>query len=364
MSYGLLLAYAGLFAAVALVFNARFRSHAELQGKRTAAGLWLIGLFALGAFALCPFIGMEPVAFSVLWRPQGEDIDAIVFWKTRAPRVCTAFLAGSALAIGGMAFQALFRNPLATPFTLGVSSGASLGVAFSLRTGLVFSAYGFSSLSLSAFVGALVAIFLVYGLTRLKRGFSTATMLLAGVAVSFFFSSLILFIQYTADIYDSFRLLRWLMGGLAAMTDFRDFLNAAPFVVVGGLVVIFFTHELNLVTIGDDLAMSRGVDVVAVKRWLFLATSLMVGGVVSVCGPIAFVGMMAPHICRLLIGADHRVLAPASLLFGGGFLAICDTLARTVLAPAELPVGVITAFLGGPFFLWLLTSGNADRQLR
>ena len=325
--------------------------------------LTALAVFALASLCITPFIGMEPVPLSAVFHPIEDDINAAVFWKTRAPRVCTSFLAGAALAISGMAFQALFRNPLATPFTLGVSSGASLGVAIALRLGIPATLLGISTVSLAAFTGASIAILLVYGLTRIKQGFSSTTMLLAGVAVSFFFSSLILFIQYTADIYDSFRLLRWLMGGLGLLTSFRDFFSILPFVCIGAGFVLFSRHELNLLSIGDDLAMSRGVDVLRTKRLLFFATSLMVGGVVSVCGPIAFVGMMAPHICRLLIGADHRYLAPASILFGGGFLCICDTFARTIMAPALLPVGIITAFLGGPFFLWLLISGTAERQL-
>jgi iron complex transport system permease protein len=210
-----------------------------------------------------------------------------------------------------------------------------------------------SGQSLSAFVWAGVAILIVYGLTKLRGGFSTATMLIAGVAVNFFFSSCILFIQYLSDFTRSFRVIRWLMGGFE-IVGYRPLLTVLPFVAIGVVAVVLSANELNVMTLGEDIALSRGVPVRRVKRTLFFAVSLMVGAVVSVCGPIGFIGMMAPHICRLMIGHDHRYLAPASLLFGGAFLVLCDALARRLIAPAEIPVGVITALLGGPFFLWLL----------
>ena len=149
-------------------------------------------------------------------------------------------------------------------------------------------------------------------------------------------------------------MLRWVMGGLENVVSFADLLSLCPFVVAGCIIVLYLSRELNLITTGEELAASRGVEVHRTQVLLFLATSLMVGAVVALCGPIGFVGLMAPHICRLLIGPDHRYLMPATLLFGGAFLVLCDTLARTIMAPTELPVGIITALLGGPFFLWLL----------
>ncbi len=322
--------------------------------------LILLLVVAVLTLALCPLIGMKWIPLSTILHADSSVMDANIFWKIRVPRVLTAFLAGSALAVSGMVFQAMFRNPLATPFTLGVSSGASLGAALSVTLGLGFSLFGVSATSILAFVGSSVSILLVYGLTRLRQGFSTATMLLSGVAVSFFFSSLILFLQYSAELYNSFRMLRWVMGGLGTV-GYDSLLSIFPFVATGVLLLAYVTHELNLLVLGDDIAMSRGVDVRKTKRLLFFVTSLMVGSVVAVCGPIGFIGMMVPHICRLLGGHDHRYLIPASLLFGGTFLTICDTFARTVLSPAELPVGVITAFLGGPFFVALLLTSKERR---
>ena len=269
-----------------------------------------------------------------------------------------AFLAGAGLAVAGAVFQAVFRNALATPYTLGVSGGAAFGVALVTRLGLAMALGGARLASIAAFVGALLAIGVVWGLARLRSELADSSLLLAGVAVSFFFSSLILFMQYTASLGDSFRVVRWLMGGLGAV-DFGSVGQLAPFLAAGLGVVLLRARELDLLACGGDLAASRGVDVPTTRKHLFVASSVMVGGVVACCGPIGFVGLMVPHICRLLLGARHRDLLPASLVMGGVFLVACDTVARVVIAPAELPVGVITAFLGGPFFLWLLLRRGA-----
>jgi iron complex transport system permease protein len=321
--------------------------------------LTLLAALVLAVLAAAPFLGMQDIPVRTLW----DDSDALagkIFWQLRVPRVVIAMLAGAALALSGMVFQAMFRNPLATPFTLGVASGASLGASVYIHLGLGFSLLAVPGGTWFAFGGALVAILLVYGFTRMKQGFSTATMLLAGVAISFFFSSLILFLQYLSDFTRTYRMLRWVMGGLDNVVGFGDVWNVLPFVLAGVLVVLFLRHELNLITTGEELAAARGVAVARTKIVLFFTASLMVGAVVAVCGPIGFVGLMAPHICRLLIGPDHRFLGPATVLFGGAFLAASDTLARTVMAPTELPVGILTALLGGPFFLWLLLGRTSE----
>ncbi len=307
-----------------------------------------------------PFIGMEKITPAALAADKG--MVAEIFWRIRVPRVIIGFIAGASLALSGMAFQAVFRNPLATPFTLGVSSGAAFGAALYMKAGIIFGLAWLPGQSISAFVWAAVSIALVYGLTRVRRGFSTATMLIAGVAISFFFSSLILFMQYMSDFTQSFRMVRWLMGGVETL-GYASIWTLIPFMVFGAGLIFVSLRELDLLSLGDDIAAGRGVEVKRTRRRIFIAASLLVGGVVSVCGPIAFVGMMAPHICRLLVGEGHTRLAPASFLFGGTFLVLCDTLARTVIAPAEIPVGVITALLGGPFFLWLLLGGASEKSL-
>ena len=315
---------------------------------------------AITVILLAPFIGMKFIPFSILFNSVAGSVDANIFFNIRMPRVLTAALAGAGLAVSGMTFQSMFRNSLATPFTLGVSSGASLGASVYVWSGLSFAFAGIPGVSLFSFAGAGIAILFVYGITKMKGGFSTATMLLAGVAISFFFSSLILLIQYVCDMTHSFRIVRWLMGGLEAV-GFQPAVNMFPFVVLGCVIVFFQLNGLNLLSVGEEIAVSRGVDASKTKKLLFFATSLMVGGVVAVCGPIGFVGMMVPHICRLLIGPDHRYLMPATILFGSAFLVICDTIARTAFAPVEMPVGIITALLGGPFFIWLLLSRVSER---
>ena len=305
-------------------------------------------------FLIAPMLGMKTISYADAF---GGGSEARIFWEMRLPRVIGSFLVGGALAAGGLVFQTMFRNSLATPFTLGVSSGASLGAVIFFHIGIPFSLLGISGASLFAFVGALGAIIIVYSISVIRPGFSTTSMLLAGVAMSFFFASLILFIQYMSDFTASYRIIRWLMGALESI-DYGKLTGMAPLVVIGWMFVYANTRELNLVSLGDDLAISRGVDVRRVRKTLFFATSLMIGGVVSVCGPIGFVGLMAPHIVRLITGPDLRYTAPASIMFGGAFLTVCDVVARSIIAPAEVPVGVITAMLGGPFFIWLLASRN------
>ncbi|HLA39620.1 MAG TPA: iron ABC transporter permease [Candidatus Glassbacteria bacterium] len=327
-------------------------------GWRLAA----IALFSLAVLTVAPLVGPHPLAFSALLHPGADTIDSRIFWDIRLPRVITAFLAGSALAAAGVAFQAMFRNPLATPFTLGVASGASLGACVFVGLGLSFTVFGFSGEVAGSFAGALLAVGFVYGVSRFKRGVSTGGMLLAGVAVSFFFSSLILLIQYVSDFTKSFNILRRLIGGIQVV-GFGPAGELLPFVAGGVAVIISLSHELNLLLVGEDIATARGVNVGLTRKIIFLTVSLMVAAVVSVCGPIGFVGMMAPHIVRVLVGPDHRWLSLGSVVFGGGFLTLCDTLARTVIAPVEIPVGVITALLGGPFFLWLLVAGSSGRDV-
>jgi iron complex transport system permease protein len=321
--------------------------------------LSILFVLAVATLVVTPFVGQYPIPFSDLWK-NSDSGEINVFWQIRIPRVAMTFLAGAALSASGMVFQAMFRNPLADPYTLGISSGASLGASICILSGWSFSFLYIPSVTVSAFAGAMLTMTIVYLLTtRTRRGATTATMLLAGVALSFFFSSLILFLQYISDPTRTFRMLRWAMGGFDNVVSFREVWTVLPFVLSGCLLIAYLLHELNLMLMGEDFATSRGVALERTKILLYFAVSLMVGAVVAVCGPIGFVGLMAPHICRLLIGSDHRSLFPATVLLGGTFLVLCDTLARSILADAELPVGIITALLGGPFFLWLLFSRKA-----
>ena len=326
--------------------------------KSKAAFIFII-IFALLVVLTTPFAGSTKIPLSVLKNFDLTVTTAKIFYQIRLPRVCTAFLAGAALACCGVALQGMFRNPMAEPFTLGICGGAAFGAAiyviFAASLPILYGNIWFS------FAGALGAVILVYGLTKIKKGFSVGTMLLAGIAVNFFFSSLILLLQYISDFTQSFRIIHWLMGSVD-VTGYSTPLTMLFFTAAGVVIIAAQSSNLNLMSIGDEIAIARGVNIKTTRKIVFFATSIMVAAVVAFCGPIGFVGLMAPHICRLLVGPDHKILTPASVLFGGAFLALCDTIARTLIAPAEIPVGVITALLGGPFFVWLLLK-DKDRTL-
>ncbi len=313
--------------------------------------LWILAAFSCLVLLLAPSTG--PVFVSPIEALRGEGLDAGIYWNIRMPRVLASFIAGASLAVSGMAFQALFRSPLATPFTLGVASGASFAAALAAFLGLTFTWGGYSFPGLFALVGAGGSVLLVYSITRLKRSFSVDTLLLAGVAINYCFASAVVCLQYLSDYSNIFRVLRALLGGFEGF-DYPLLIGMLPFVLPGMFVLAGLCYELNLIAQGEDVAIGRGMDIVKTRKILFVITSMMVGGVVAVAGPIGFIGLMAPHICRLLVGSNHRFLMPATVCIGGMLLAICDTLARTVISPGEIPVGVLTSLLGGPFFIWLL----------
>lgn len=309
------------------------------------------------ALLLAPTVGSTPISLSRAFDrsiPWADNVDAQIFFVARLPRVLAAGLVGGALAASGVVLQALLRNPLATPFTLGVSAGAALGAMLAIAAGLDLGALGVSSVPLASFAGSMVATALVYALARSQsRGLSTNVLLLAGVTLNSFFSALILFVQYLADFTQTFRTVRWLMGDLD-VGGYAPLAAALPLVVAALMAFAVLARSLNLLSLGSDAAAARGVDVVRAERLAFLSASLATGAAVSLAGPIGFIGIVVPHIVRLLVGSDHRLVLPASLFGGAAFLIACDLVARTALAPLELPVGVVTAMIGGPFFLWQL----------
>ena len=319
----------------------------------------LLIFFLLFITTLCitPLIGSNEISLARAFSSTlaiSNNVDANILFQVRLPRILLGALTGAALSVAGAVFQALLRNDLAAPFTLGVSSGAALGAVIAIALNLNFAILGFSIISLFSFVGSLGAIFLVFSLVRTRHGeFPTAVLLLAGVTANFFFAAMVMFIHYMADFSQSFRIIRWLMGGLD-ITDYKTILSVCPVVFVGIFILIFISRDMNLISTGVHSASSRGVNVGRIQKVGFITASLITGAVVATCGPIGFVGLIVPHIVRLFVGPDLRILIPTSMLFGGSFLIICDTFARTLLAPTEIPVGIITAMLGGPFFIWLL----------
>lgn len=313
----------------------------------------LFGLMVL-AIVLSPLVGSTPInLFRVFDRsiPFENNIDAQIFFIARLPRAIAGALVGGTLAAAGVVFQGLLRNPLATPYTLGVSAGASLGAMLAITFGATLPFAGAAPASLA---GAMLAVGVVYLLaTARQSGLSTTVLLLAGVTLNSFFSALILFVQYLANFEDLFRAMRWLMGSLD-VTSYAPIVGAMPFVVVAFVAFAWLARPLNLLSLGADAAGARGVNVRSVQRAAFFSASLATGAAVSVGGPIGFVGIIVPHLVRLMVGSDHRLVLPASIFLGAGFLVACDVLARTLMAPMELPVGIVTAMIGGPFFLWML----------
>ncbi len=318
--------------------------------RRRSLALAAAGVAWLLTLVVAPLFGSHPVTLADAL--GGDPIAATVLWKLRMPRVLLGLLAGGALAISGASFQTLFRNPLAEPYTLGVASGAALGAVLAQQFGMP-GLGGFAAVFAASFAGALGVTALVVGLARSRSGLESGTLLLAGIAVSLSCSALILFVQYLADFTRTFRMVRWMMGGLVVV-GYREVLWAVPWVVGGALVLLSARWELDQLLTGEELAASRGVDLVRLRLRVLAATSVMIGALVAVTGPIGFVGLVVPHILRRWIGHEHLHLLAACLLGGGAFLTVCDLVARTLMAPAELPVGVLTALLGGPFFLWLL----------
>ena len=286
-------------------------------------------------------------------RGEADTVGGIIFFQLRLPRVLLAGIVGATLSVCGVVFQALLRNPLATPYTLGVSAGGALGALLVIKTGIAMTWLGFSAVQLAAFAGSLLTIGLVYALARAARRISVFAMILAGVTLGYFFSAMILILHYLADFTETHQMIRWTIGGLDIIS-YRAILQSLPIVLVGFVALLAMARPLNILSTSEDMAMAKGVNVLSLQRWAFVIASLMTGAVVALSGPIGFVGLIIPHALRMLGGPDHRYLLPSAMLLGGGFLIIADTIARTILAPVDLPVGIITTVLGGPFFLWLL----------
>jgi len=261
-----------------------------------------------------------------------------------------AGLVGAALSCAGVVFQALLRNPLADPYVLGISGGAAVGAISAIVIGLGSLPFGIPGL---AFTGGLLSILLVWGLSGATGDRRTDRMLLAGIIVNAFFSALIMFLVSTAGGEQIHSVVFWLMGDLA-MAGERDIWLAALFLAAGFAVMFFHARDLNILITGEGTALQLGIPVQRTRMILLVSASLVTGAAVSVSGVIGFVGLVVPHIVRMRFGSDHRLLLPASLLFGGAFLMAADTVARIVLAPAELPVGVITALCGAPYFAYLM----------
>jgi iron complex transport system permease protein len=309
---------------------------------------------AVGAVWIAPGTTVRVLAWKlgVTGPPQGVDrVAEVILLELRLPRVALAVLVGAALGVSGMLFQGLFRNPLADPAVIGVSSGAALGAIVVIVLGGGAVAGGLL-VSGAAFVGALLTAVLVYAIARVGPTVQVTTLLLAGIAIAATISALMsLVMSFSGEQIRSIYF--WLLGGLGSR-GWSAVGVVVPFVVVGSAVTLLLSRDLNLVSLGEERAAQLGVEVPSFKRRSVAAGALLAAAAVSVAGVIGFVGLMTPHLLRLLVGPDHRRLLPAVLLGGPLFVVLADLAARTVLAPEELPLGAVTALVGAPFFLWLL----------
>ncbi len=318
----------------------------------------LYGLLFLSVFLVLPWIGPESIdPGKIIQFLSGNNTpDGSIFWLQRLPRVILGLLAGGALAVVGAAFQVLFRNPLVEPFTLGVSGGAALGAFIAISIPKLLLTWGpFSTLQILAVLGASLSLTLIYRLAHRQGGVSIYTLLLAGVTISIMCGGGILLLTYLSSPNALVVFQRWMMGGIDVV-GFHELSSLFPILLPGIGILFLHANDLNHIALGEEMALGHGVDVRIVQRDVFIGGGLATAAVVSLVGPIGFVGLIVPHAVRRLSGYDQRLVLIGSFFLGGASLAVCDALARTVLAPTELPVGIITALIGGPLFIYLLIS--------
>jgi len=349
----------------------------DLTKKNTRLTRFLLMVALVLLFFLAALAAMIWGAVTIGWKNVFAILcDALPFYRSeaaadiapvhrdillqiRVPRVLLAAAVGSSLAVSGAVFQGLFRNPMADPYVIGVSSGAALGAVFAMLGGFSLAVGGFGAVPLFAFFGGIVTILLVYNMARVGRAVPVMTLLLAGIAVSAFLSALVSLLTYFAG-ERLHQVIFWLMGGLGGAT-WMQVKVMLPYSLIGYLSVCIFSRELNAMLLGEETASHLGVDTEKVKKILLAGASLLVAAAVSTSGIIGFVGLVVPHFVRLVAGPDHRFLIPASALLGGSLLIATDLLARAIIAPTELPVGIITALIGAPLFVYLL---KKRRKLR
>ena len=306
-------------------------------------------------------INMED-AFGILIKPVpfiGRIINAnydesyfSIIWDIRLPRVLLAAVVGMGLAAAGTSFQGLLRNPMADPYVLGVSSGASFGATLAIVSGLSSGFIGLAGSTVAAFMGAITTMAAVYTLGNAGKHSSMVTLLLAGIAISSFLSAIVSFIMvFNHDKLESIVL--WTMGSFATASWSSLYLSF-PIILIGSIILLTMAREMNALLMGDESAMHLGIDVSRVRKLLLIVGSIITAAAVSASGIIGFVGLIIPHVVRIFTGPDHRRLLPAASISGAIFMIISDTLARTLVAPIEIPVGIITSLVGGPFFLYML----------
>lgn len=344
----------------------RLASHgAILTNSRWMTTLGILGFTTIVVSLVCLHFGAQPIAYGEILRvlldagshkdgtAETSDVARTILLHVRLPRILLGFLVGCSLASVGVALQALLRNPLADPYVLGVSSGAALGAAVGVLFGAGTTFLAETALPACGFAGGLLALVVIYRMAATYGQLPIHSLLLTGVILNAIFSALIMFITSILEPNRLYGMMAWLMGTLTAPT-YSDLVGLVIYLAIGLFLLFSQMRVLNILALGEESARTLGVDTERAKRFLFVLTALVTGAVVSVSGMIGFIGMVVPHAVRLVLGADHRLLLPASALVGGTFLMGADTVARTLIAPTEIPVGIITALAGGPFFVYLL----------
>ncbi len=336
----------------------------ELTFKKYSVIVSALIVLGAGVCLLCLAFGVEHIPLmrilEILGGGQSDtaSVQYHIIIDVRLPRIVLAFCVGMALSVAGAVFQSLLRNPLAEPHLIGVSSGAALGA---VSGSLILAACGTNMLfgsTFASFAGALIAITLIYYLSKRRGVLSVYTLLLIGVILNSFFVSIIIFIESIVSADELAGIFSWLLGSLS-FVEKRTIWFVTVIVTGGVLVLAGQAVKLNLLALGDVRAQALGLNVERMKKVTYLCASLITGAVVAVSGLIGFIGLVVPHISRMLFGPDHRVVIPASACIGGMLLVVADTIARTMIAPQEIPVGVITSFLGAPFFIILLKRKEA-----
>lgn len=350
----------------------------RIKRRRLLTIAGLISFFLLSVF-ICIFVGTmgpigpgipEPISFRMvldillgrehLW-PEYSEIVSTIIWEIRIPRILLAALVGCGLAVAGTAMQALFRNPMADPFIIGVSSGAAVGAALAGLIGFE-AVLGITAQPILAFITALVTVFVVYRLGTIRGRIYVETLLLSGVAMAAFLGALVSLMIYFAG-QQFHKLIFWLLGSLT-LVSWTEVLIMAPAMIGGAFVIFLFSRDLNALLLGEETAHNLGADPERLKKIILYMTALMTALAVAFTGIIGFVGLIIPHIMRLIVGTDHRMLVPAAALGGASFLIWADAISRTIIAPTSLPVGIITALCGGPFFLFLLRQRKLKGEAR
>ncbi len=364
--YVLRLAGCAIGLAVLVILSPGIGSTSSTYGLRDVWRAKLGIEIPVGEIAAKPFVDLDDDGVVSDREYAGYVLAAERIFDQRLPRTLLALQVGATLALIGAVFQILFRNPLATPYTLGIAGGGSLGALIAIRLGLSFVIFGVSSLAISSFIGAIVIVLAVFALARGSKRLTSNELLLAGVTMGMFCGAMMMLVTVLSDQRQTFSIVRWMMGSLDTITTIEG-ARLLPLVLPAWIFLIFSARSLNQYRMGDELAQTRGVDIVRLQLMSILVCTLAIAGVVAQCGPIGFVGLVVPHIVILLMGSDCRLLLPASALMGGGFLILCDwasqlamrlagTLADRDWGSVTLPIGVVTAVVGVPLFLALLWS--------